>query len=154
MKAGAVGVYAISNSKNPKKYLEKKLLKIGWTRLRSHECLFIHQESRLLLSVYVDDLKMVGAAKNIQPMWKKIRELVDLDPETELVDHVYLGCTQRSVPPHKPTIQAKQQLFSQLLSKETSDKKAGVIQILSILERSLKRVASRINRIIMCILPF
>ena len=68
---------------------------------------------------------MVGVAKNIQPMWKKIRELVNLDPETELVDHVYVGCTQRSVPPQKSTVLAKQQMFSQLLSKETSDKKAG-----------------------------
>ena len=106
-----------------------------------------------MLSVYVDDLKMVGVAKNIQPMWKDIRELVDLDPETELVDHVYFGCTQRSVPPKKSVVLSKQQLFSQLLSKETSDKKAGVIQILSILTRSLKRVA-RINKILMCILPF
>ena len=134
------------------KYLEKQLLKIGWTRLRSHECLFIHQKDRLLLSVYVDDLKMVGVAKNIQPMWKKIRELVDLGPETELVDHVYLGCTQRAVPPQRSIIQAKQQLFSQLLSKETSDKKAGVIQTLSILKSSLNRVA-QINKILMSILP-
>ena len=64
------------------KYLEKQLLKIGWTRLRSCECLFQHTEARLLLSVYVADLDMVGVAKNSQPTWANIRELDDLDPET------------------------------------------------------------------------
>ena len=68
---------------------------------------------------------MVGVAENLRPMWKRIRGLVDLDPETELVDHVYPGCTQRSVPTKKSVVMAKQQLFAQLLSKETSDTKAG-----------------------------
>ena len=54
-----------------------------------------------------------------------IRELVALDPETELVDHVYLGCTQRAVPPRKSVVLAKQKLFSQLMSKESSDPEAG-----------------------------
>ena len=57
------------------KFLEKQLIKLGWTRLRSCECLFKHKEARLLLSVYVDDLKMVGVAKNIQPMWKRTGSL-------------------------------------------------------------------------------
>ena len=96
---------------------------------------------------------MVGVANNTKPTWKKKRELVGLDPETELVDHVYHGCTQRSVPPQRSIVLSKQQLFSQLLSKETADKKAGVIQILSILTSPLKIVA-QINTILMCILPF
>ena len=75
--------------------------------------------------MYVDDLKMVGLAKNIQPMWNNIRELVDLDPESEFVDRVYLGCTQRAVPPRKSVVLAKQKLFAQLLTKESSDPKAG-----------------------------
>ena len=67
---------------------------------------------------------------------EKIRELVGVDPETELVDHVYLGPTQRSVPPRRSIVLAKQQLFSQLLSIETSDTKAGVTQGLLILSQA------------------
>ena len=29
------------------------------------------------------------------PMWKKLKKLVDLGESTSLLDHVYLGCTQR-----------------------------------------------------------
>ena len=105
------------------------------------------------MSVYVDDLKKVGVAKNIKPMWKHIRELVDLDPETELVDHVYLGCTQRSVPPKKSIVLAKQQLFSQLLSKVTS-RQVLLILIQAILARSLKREAQKVNNTLMFIFQF
>ena len=41
------------------------------------------------------------------------------------MDHVYLGCTQRAVPPRKSVVLAKQKLFSQLMSKESSDPEAG-----------------------------
>ena len=85
----------------------------------------MHEESKLLLSVYVDDLKMVGLKQNIAPMWAKIRKLVNLDPETELVDHVYLGCTQRAATPRKESIKDKQRLFAQLMAKERSDSNAG-----------------------------
>ena len=107
------------------KFLETQLIKIGWKRLRSCESLFKHEESKLLLSVYVDDLKMVGLKQNIAPMWARIRKLVNLDPETELVDHVYLGCTQRAATPKKESVQDKQRLFAQLMAKERSDSNAG-----------------------------
>ena len=39
------------------KFLERQLIKLGWTKLKSCECLFKRKEARLLLPVYVGDLK-------------------------------------------------------------------------------------------------
>ena len=42
---------------------EKILLKHGWEKIPNWECLFVHREKGLLLSVYVDDIKLVGKNK-------------------------------------------------------------------------------------------
>ena len=36
---------------------EKVLLKHGWEKIPNWECLFVHREKGLFLSVYVDDIK-------------------------------------------------------------------------------------------------
>ena len=59
------------------------------------ECLFVHREKGLFLSVYVDDIKLAGKKQNIEPIWKVLNKEVDLGEPTSFVDHVYLGCTQR-----------------------------------------------------------
>ena len=43
----------------------------------------------------VDDITKPGGKQNMVPMWKKLMKLVDLDEPTSILDHVYLGCTQR-----------------------------------------------------------
>ena len=67
----------------------KILLKHGWEKVSNWECLFIHRQKGLFLSLYVDDIKLAGKKQNIDPMWKD----VDLGEPTSFVDHVYLGCT-------------------------------------------------------------
>ena len=37
---------------------EKILLKYGWEKVSNWECLFVHREKGLFLSVYVDDIKI------------------------------------------------------------------------------------------------
>ena len=37
---------------------EKILLKHGWEKVSNWECLFVHREKGLFLSVYVDDIKI------------------------------------------------------------------------------------------------
>ena len=44
---------------------EKILLKHGWEKIPNWECLFVHREKGLFLSVYVDDIKMVGKKHKI-----------------------------------------------------------------------------------------
>ena len=73
---------------------EKILLKHGWEKIPNWECLFVHREKGLFLSVYVDDIKLAGKKQNLDPMWKVLNKEVDLGEPTSFLDHVYLGCTQ------------------------------------------------------------
>ena len=43
-------------------HFTEKLLKCGFEPLPGWECLFFHRPLKLILSVYVDDLKLVGKA--------------------------------------------------------------------------------------------
>ena len=53
---------------------EKILLKHGWEKVPNWECLFVHREKGLFLSVYVDDIKLAGKKQNINPMWKVLNK--------------------------------------------------------------------------------
>ena len=55
-----------------------------------------------------------------------IRKVLDLDPETDLVDHVNLGCAQVNHTPERKVVEPKQKFFAQLMSKKGSDPKEGV----------------------------
>ena len=70
-------------------------IKHGWEKVPNWECLFVHREKGLFLSVYVDDIKLAGKKQNLNPMWKVLNKEVDLAEPTSFLDHVYLGCTQR-----------------------------------------------------------
>ena len=74
---------------------EKILLKFGWEKVPNWECLFVHREKGLFLSVYVDDKKLTGKKQNLDPMWKLLNKEVDLGEPTSFLDHENLGCTQR-----------------------------------------------------------
>ena len=74
---------------------EKILLKYSWEKVSTWECLFVHREKGLFLSVYVDDIKLAGKKQHIDPMWKVLNKDVDSGEPTSFLDHVYLGCTQR-----------------------------------------------------------
>ena len=70
-------------------------MKHGWEKIPNWECLFVHREKGLFLSVYVDVIKLVGKKQNLDPMWKVLNKEVDLGEPTSFLDHVYLGCIQR-----------------------------------------------------------
>ena len=74
---------------------EKILLKYGWVKVSNWECLLVHRQKGLFLSLYVDDIKLSGKKQNINPMWKVLHTEVELEEPTSFLDHVYLGCTQR-----------------------------------------------------------
>ena len=44
---------------------EKILFKHGWGKVSNWECLFVHREKGLFLSVYVDDIKLAAKKQNI-----------------------------------------------------------------------------------------
>ena len=53
---------------------EKILSKYGWEKVSNWECLLVHCGKGLLLSVYVDDIKLAGKKQNINPMWKLLNK--------------------------------------------------------------------------------
>ena len=74
---------------------EKILLEYGWEIFSNWECLFVHRQKALLLSVYVDDIKWLERNKILIRCKKVLNKDVDLGEPTSFFDHVYLECTQR-----------------------------------------------------------
>ena len=80
---------------------EDILLKVGFEKVKSWECLYVHREKKLFLSAYVDDYKMAGKKENIGPMWDTLRANgLELEPAVSLKSNVYLGCAQREIIPN------------------------------------------------------
>ena len=86
---------------------EKILLKHGWEKIPNWECLFVHREKGLFLSVYVDDIKLAGKKHNIDPMWKVLNKEVDLGEPTSFLGSCILGL-------HSTTMRNKQRYCGQL----------------------------------------
>ena len=66
---------------------EKILLKHGWEKIPNWECLFVHREKGIFLSVYADDIKFAGKKQNLDPMWKELNKEVHLGEPTSFLDH-------------------------------------------------------------------
>ena len=101
---------------------EKVLLKHGWEKIPNWECLFVHREKGLFLSVYVDDIKLAGKKQNLDPMWKVLNKEVDLGEPTSFLDHVYLGCTQRQCEISKDIVDNYRTMFESRISAGRSEK--------------------------------
>ena len=52
------------------KHCEKAVFAAGFTKIKGWECLYIHAEKQLLLSIYVDDFKMAGSSRHPGSMWE------------------------------------------------------------------------------------
>ena len=73
------------------------LLEVGFEKVKSWECLYVHRNMHFFLSGYADDYKMAGSAENIPKMRKTIAAGIDLEPPVPLHSNVYLGCGQRGL---------------------------------------------------------
>ena len=101
---------------------EKILLKHGWEKIPNWECLFVHREKGLFLSVYVDDIKLAGKKQNLDPMWKLLNKEVDLGEPTSFLDHLYLGCTQRQCENSKDIVDNYRTMFESRISAGRAEK--------------------------------
>ena len=101
---------------------EKILLKCGWEKIPNWDCLFVHREKGLFLSVCVDDIKLAGKKQNFDPMWKVLNKEVDLGEPTSFLDHVYLGCTQRQCEMSKDNVDNYRTMFESRISAERTEK--------------------------------
>ena len=95
---------------------EKILLQHCWLKVSNWECLFVHRQKGLFLSVHVDDIKLAGKKQNFDPMWKLLNKEVDLGEPTSFLDHVYLGCTQRQCEISKDIVDNYRTMFESRIS--------------------------------------
>ena len=91
-------------------------MKHGWEKIPNWECLFVHREKGLFLSVYVDDIKLAGKKQNLDPMWKLLNKEVALGEPTSFLDHAYLGCTQRRCEVSKDIVDNYRTMFESRIS--------------------------------------
>ena len=101
---------------------EKIFLKHGWEKVSNCECLFVHREKGLFLSVHVDDIKLAGKKQIINPMRKVLNKEVDLGEPTSFVDHVYLVCTQRQCERSKDIVDKYRTMFESRISAGATEK--------------------------------
>ena len=73
------------------KAIEKILLKHGWEKIPNWECLFVHREKGLFLSVYVDDIKLAGKKQNLDPMLEVLNKEVELGEPNIFLRSCILG---------------------------------------------------------------
>ena len=74
-------------------YTSILLNKCGFEKISGWECLLFHRGLKVFLSVYVDDFKMAGCARNMPEAWKLMTDNgLKLD-EPEPFGH-YLGAGQ------------------------------------------------------------
>ena len=98
------------------------MLKHGWGKVSNWECLFVHRQKGLFLSVYVDDIKLAGKKQKLDPMWKLLNKEVDLGEPTSFLDRVYLGCTQRQCEISKDIVDNYRTMFVSRISAEATEK--------------------------------
>ena len=103
-------------------YIYIYILKHGWEKIPNWECLFVHRQKRLFLSVYVDDIKLAGKKQNLGPIWKLPNKEVDLGEPTSFLDHVYFGGTQRQCQRSKDIVDNYRTMFESRISARGSEK--------------------------------
>ena len=103
------------------KQSEKILLKHGLEKIPNWECLFVHREKALFLSVYVDGIKLAGKKQNLDPMWKVLNKEVDLGETNIFLGSCILG-------PHSSTMRNKQRYCGQLQNHFESRISAGRVE--------------------------
>ena len=89
---------------------ENILLPHGWEKVPNWECLFVHREEGLFLSVYVDDIEMAGN-----------KQSVDLGEPTSFLGHVYLGSTQRQCEISEEIVDNYRAMFESRISTERTE---------------------------------
>ena len=97
-------------------------MKHGWEKVSNWECLFVHREKGLFLSVHVDDIKLAGKKQNLDPMWKLFNKEVDLGEPTSFLGYVYLGCTQRQCEISKDIVDNYRTMFESRISAVGTEK--------------------------------
>ena len=89
----------------------EQALELGWGEIPNGERMFVHQKTRVILSVDVDDIKIFGKKQNLALLWKKSMKNGEIEKPTSFLDHVKSGCTQRECKPNEAIIEQYTQMF-------------------------------------------
>ena len=107
-------------------FQEDILIKCGFGKVKSWECLHVHKPKQVFLSAYVDDYKMAGKKENIGPMWATLRANgLELEQAVSLKSNVYLGCAQREIVPDMDLMYEKREMMTRLCHGTGSGKPEG-----------------------------
>ena len=72
-------------------HCDKRVQEIGFKPIGEEwPSMYFHDELKLLLVIYVDDLKLAGPSENLAKGWEMLRTVLRIEPKTDL--GLYLGC--------------------------------------------------------------
>ena len=98
---------------------EKILLKHDWEKIPNWECLFVHREKGLFLSVYVDDIKnWLERNKTLIRCGNYSTKKSILGEPTSFLDDEDLDCTQRQCEISKNIVDNYRTMFESRISAE------------------------------------
>ena len=100
---------------------EKILLKHGWEKVSHWECLFLHREKGLFLSVYVDDIHWLERNHTYIRGGKYSTKKLIWENQHLSLNHVYLVCTQRQCEISKDIVDNYRTMFESRISAEATE---------------------------------
>ena len=95
---------------------EDALLELGWDKIPNWESMFVQRKQGLFLSVCVDDIKMAGKEAASGPYVEETDERRWSWRTHMILDHLYLGCTQRECKPNETVIEQYTKMFGSRIS--------------------------------------
>ena len=100
---------------------EKIQLKYGWEKVSNWECLFVHRQKRLFLSVYVDDIKLERNKTLIRCGKYSLKKMIWEKQHLSLIMK-NLECTQRQCEISKDIVDYYRTMFESRTSAERGEK--------------------------------
>ena len=112
--------------------MDTHLPDFGWRRRFEKVLLVIGMRKSTELTMPIPESKArsffyrwAGRKQNLNPMWKKLMKLVDLEEPTSFLDHLYLGYTQRECKSNESTIEEYKKMFESRISAEVTERLPG-----------------------------
>ena len=69
------------------------------------------------------DIKNVGQEEHVGPIWRDLRQEIDLEVPSYLLNQVFLGCSQQEAEVDHHAVQAKADRFRRLTTTSVTDEK-------------------------------
>jgi len=77
-------------------HCNKAMTELGWIPIPEWQSSFFHPKLKLMVTIYVDDLKMSGPTQNMDEGWKLIKSRIQIEPPTSASGTKFLGAMHTS----------------------------------------------------------